>query len=140
MYLKQFQNVILRGDIYYADLNPTVGSEQGGVRPLVILQNNVGNRYSPTVIAASITASPKKPLPTHAAIGHACGRLKESFVLLEQIRTIDRSRLREYVGRLDKQEMKKIDEALAISVGLAPAPIYVTETEEAVWKKQQPKP
>ncbi|NNJ33185.1 type II toxin-antitoxin system PemK/MazF family toxin [Lacrimispora amygdalina] len=114
---------MLRGDIYYADLNPTVGSEQGGVRPLVILQNNVGNRYSPTVIAAAITAKPKKPLPTHASIGHACGRLKESFVLLEQIRTIDRSRLREYVGRLDEQEMQKIDEALAISVGLAPAPI-----------------
>jgi len=123
VYLKQFQKVILRGDIYYADLNPTVGSEQGGVRPLVILQNNIGNRHSPTVIAAAITAKPKKPLPTHAAIGHACGHLKESFVLLEQIRTIDRSRLREYVGRLDTQEMKKIDEALAISVGLAPAPI-----------------
>ena len=121
--MKQFQKIVLRGDIYYADLNPTVGSEQGGVRPLVILQNNIGNRYSPTVIAAAITAKPKKPLPTHAAIGHACGRLKESFVLLEQIRTIDRSRLREYVGRLDEQEIQKIDEALAISVGLAPAPI-----------------
>ena len=121
--MKQFHNTILRGDIYYADLNPTVGSEQGGVRPLVILQNNVGNRYSPTVIAAAITAKPKKPLPTHASIGHACGRLKESFVLLEKIRTIDRSRLREYVGRLDEQEMHKIDEALAISVGLAAAPI-----------------
>ena len=140
MYLKQFQKIVLRGDIYYADLNPTVGSEQGGVRPLVILQNNIGNRYSPTVIAAALTAKPKKPLPTHAAIGHACGRLKESFVLLEQIRTIDRSRLREYVGRLDTQEMRKIDEALAISVGLVPAPLSVTETEEAVWKKQPSKP
>lgn len=138
--MKQFQKIVLRGDIYYADLNPTVGSEQGGVRPLVILQNNIGNRYSPTVIAAAITAKPKKPLPTHAAIGHACGRLKESFVLLEQIRTIDRSRLREYVGRLDTQEMRKIDEALAISVGLVPAPLSVTETEEAVWKKQPSKP
>ena len=138
--MKQFQKIVLRGDIYYADLNPTVGSEQGGVRPLVILQNNIGNRYSPTVIAAALTAKPKKPLPTHAAIGHACGRLKESFVLLEQIRTIDRSRLREYVGRLDTQEMRKIDEALAISVGLVPAPLYVTETEEAVWKKQPSKP
>ncbi|HBR01742.1 MAG TPA: PemK family transcriptional regulator [Ruminiclostridium sp.] len=138
--MKQFPNVILRGDIYYADLNPTVGSEQGGVRPLVILQNNVGNRHSPTVIAAAITASPKKKLPTHASIGHACGQMKESFVLLEQIRTIDRSRLREYVGRLDEQAMKKIDEALGISVGLAPVPLHDTETEEAVWKKQQPKP
>ena len=122
MYLKQFHNTILRGDIYYADLNPTVGSEQGGVRPLIILQNNVGNRYSPTVIAAAITAKPKKPLPTHAAIGHACGRLKESFVLLEQIRTIDRTRLQEWVGRLGQQEMEEINQALSISVGLSPAP------------------
>ena len=121
--MKQFHNTILRGDIYYADLNPTVGSEQGGVRPLVILQNNVGNRHSPTVIAAAITAKPKKPLPTHAAIAGISGLSRESFVLLEQIRTIDRSRLREYVGRLDEQEMQKIDEALAISVGLAPVPI-----------------
>ena len=138
--MKQFPNVILRGDIYYADLNHTVGSEQGGMRPLVILQNNVGNRHSPTVIAAAITASPKKPLPTHASIGHACGQMKESFVLLEQIRTIDRSRLREYVGRLDEQKMKKIDKALAISVGLISVPLHDTEMEEAVWKKQQPKP
>ena len=121
MYLKQFQKIVLRGDIYYADLNPTVGSEQGGVRPLVILQNNIGNRYSPTVIAAAITAKPKKPLPTHAAIGHACGRLKESFVLLEQIRTIDRTRLQEWVGRLGQQEMEEINQALIISVGLSPA-------------------
>lgn len=129
--MKQFQNVILRGDIYYADLNPTVGSEQGGVRPLVILQNNVGNRYSPTVIAAAITAKPKKPLPTHAAIAGIEGLSRESFVLLEQIRTIDRCRLREYVGKLDSQEMKKIDEALAISVGLAPALFRATEKEDA---------
>ena len=116
--MKQFHNTILRGDIYYADLNPTVGSEQGGVRPLIILQNNVGNRYSPTVIAAAITAKPKKPLPTHASIGHACGRLKESFVLLEQIRTIDKSRLRERMGRLDEGTMTAVDNALAVSFGL----------------------
>ena len=118
MYLKQFHNTILRGDIYYADLNPTVGSEQGGVRPLIILQNNVGNRYSPTVIAAAITAKPKKPLPTHAAIGHACGRLKESFVLLEQIRTIDKKRLKERMGELDTPSMNRVDNALSISFGL----------------------
>ena len=129
--MKQFQNVILRGDIYYADLNPTVGSEQGGVRPLVILQNNVGNRYSSTVIAAAITAKPKKPLPTHASIAGIGGLSRESFVLLEQIRTIDRCRLRDYVGRLGTQEMKKIDEALAISVGLAPALFRAIEKENA---------
>ena len=122
--MKQFQKIVLRGDIYYADLNPTVGSEQGGVRPLVILQNNIGNRYSPTVIAAAITAKPKKPLPTHAAIGHACGRLKESFALLEQIRTIDRIRLRGWIGKLDAQEMEEINQALSISVGLSPALFY----------------
>lgn len=129
--MKQLEKMIQRGDIYYADLNPTVGSEQGGVRPLVILQNNVGNRYSPTVIAAAITAKPKKPLPTHAAIAGIGGLSRESFVLLEQIRTIDRCRFREYVGRLGTQEMKRIDEALAISIGLAPVFFRATEKEDA---------
>lgn len=109
--MKQFEKIILRGDIYYADLNPTVGSEQGGVRPLVILQNNVGNRYSPTVNAAAITTSPKKPLPTHAAIGHACGQMKESFVLLEQIRTIDRCRLRQ--GAISRAEADRTAQRIA---------------------------
>jgi len=140
VYLKDSKRTILRGDIYYADLSPTIGCEQGGVRPVLILQNNVGNLHSPTVIVAAITASPKKPLPTHVGIGHACGRLKESFVLLEQIRTIDRSRLRDYVGELDKHEMEEIDHALSISVGLAPAHLYGTETEDVSWKKQQLKP
>lgn len=113
---------ISRGDIFYADLSPVVGCEQGGVRPVLILQNDIGNRHSPTTIVCAITGKPKKPLPTHAAITGA-GRLsRESFALLEQIRTIDRMRLRERIGRLGHQEMEEIDQALSISVGLAPAP------------------
>ena len=114
--------VISRGDIFYADLSPVVGCEQDGTRPVLILQNDIGNRYSPTVIVCAITGKPKKPLPTHAVIAGA-GRLsRESFALLEQIRTIDRIRLREWIGRLDVHEMEKIDQALIISVGLTPAP------------------
>lgn len=94
---------ISRGDIYYADLNPVVGCEQGGIRPVLILQNDIGNRHSPTTIVCAITGKPKKPLPTHTAIAGA-GRLsRESFALLEQIRTIDRARLREWVGRMGGQ-------------------------------------
>ena len=100
---------ISRGDIYYADLRPVIGSEQGGIRPVLILQNNVGNRHSPTVIAAPITSKMGKPrLPTHGSV-----------ILLEQLRTIDKSRLRERVGALDTSEMKQIDWALGVSVGLA---------------------
>ena len=113
---------ISRGDIFYADLSPVVGCEQGGTRPVLILQNDVGNRYSPTVIICAITGKPKKPLPTHAVIAGASRLSRESFALLEQIRTIDRIRLREWIGRLDVHEMEKIDQALSISVGLAPAP------------------
>ena len=111
---------LCRGDIYYADLSPVVGSEQGGVRPVVVLQNNVGNRHSPTVIVAAITSSTHKArLPTHGAVGGNTGRLyRNSIVLLEQVRTIDRVRLREHIGALDETEMARIDAALEISVGL----------------------
>lgn len=115
---------IHRGDIYYADLSPTVGSEQGGVRPVLILQNNMGNRYSPTVIAAAITSrTDKSRLPTHVSIGKKSvhGLHKDSTVLLEQIRTIDRMRLKEHIGSLDDMDMEQINEALEISMGLAPA-------------------
>ncbi len=112
---------ISRGDIYYADLNPVVGCEQGGIRPVLILQNDIGNRHSPTTIVCAITGKPKKPLPTHTAFAGA-GRLSmESFALLEQIRTIDRTRLRGWIGRLDDQKMEEINQALSISVGLSPA-------------------
>lgn len=112
---------ISRGDIFYADLSPVVGCEQGGIRPVLILQNDIGNRYSPTTIVCAITGKQKKPLPTHSAIA-GVGRLSiESFALLEQIRTIDRARLREKVGNLSDHDMKKINQALSISVGLSPA-------------------
>ena len=112
---------IRRGDICYADLSLVVGSEQGGIRPVLILQNNVGNRHSPTVIVCAITGrTEKNNIPTHVRIGTACGCSKESFALLEQIRTIDRIRLKEKVGTLSGHKMEQINQALSISVGLDP--------------------
>ncbi|HOM98050.1 MAG TPA: type II toxin-antitoxin system PemK/MazF family toxin [Acetomicrobium sp.] len=120
--MRDYKKNIRRGDIFYADLSPVVGSEQGGVRPVLILQNNVGNRHSPTVIVCAITGRTEKSnIPTHVRIGTACGCSKESFALLEQIRTIDRIRLREKVGNLSGHEMERINQALSISVGLDPA-------------------
>ena len=112
--------LIRRGDIYYADLSPVVGSEQGGVRPVLIIQNNVGNRYSPTVIAAAITSrGTKANLPTHIKLyADNSGLSKDSVVLLEQIRTIDKKRLKEKMGTLGAYDMDKVDEALSISFGL----------------------
>lgn len=111
---------VKRGEIYYADLSPVVGSEQGGVRPVLIVQNDVGNRYSPTVIAAAITSQQDKSrLPTHISLNSKnCGLAKDSVVLLEQIRTIDKKRLKEKMGRLDDSSMGKINQALSISFGL----------------------
>ncbi len=109
-----------RGDIYYADLSPVVGSEQGGVRPVLIVQNDVGNRYSPTVIAAAITSQKEKAkLPTHIELDSKhCGLTKDSVVLLEQIRTIDKRRLREKMGSIDADSMSQVNKALSISFGL----------------------
>nr|WP_038602185.1 type II toxin-antitoxin system PemK/MazF family toxin [Peptoclostridium acidaminophilum] len=109
-----------RGDIYYADLSPVIGSEQGGVRPVLIVQNDIGNKYSPTVIVAAITAKiDKAKLPTHVEIkANEYGLVKNSVVLLEQIRTIDKRRLREKIGSFDEKLMLKVDEALQISLGL----------------------
>ncbi len=114
------QNGVRRGDIYYADLSPVVGSEQGGMRPVLIVQNNTGNRYSPTVIAAAITSQMNKAkLPTHIELtGHGYGLTKDSVVLLEQIRTLDKRRLKERMGRLDDALMNKVDTAIAVSFGL----------------------
>ncbi len=111
---------IKRGDIFYADLSPVVGSEQGGVRPVLIVQNDVGNKHSPTVIAAAITSQKEKSkLPTHIEL-HAqnCGLSKNSVVLLEQIRTLDKKRLKEKMGNLDNSVMTMINSALSISFGL----------------------
>ena len=111
---------IKRGDIYYADLSPVVGSGQGGVRPVLIVQNDIGNKFSPTVIAAAITSQINKAhLPTHIEISaEDYGLSKDSVILLEQIRTIDKKRLKEKIGRLDLRNMRKIDRALEVSFGL----------------------
>jgi mRNA interferase MazF len=112
--------VIRRGDIFYADLSPVIGSEQGGIRPVLIVQNDIGNKYSPTVIAAAITSQINKAkLPTHTEISASeYGLIKDSVILLEQIRTIDKKRLKEKIGHLDDELMEKVNEALSISFGL----------------------
>lgn len=111
---------IKRGDIYYADLSPVVGSEQGGIRPVLIVQNDVGNKYSPTVIAAAITSQKyKTKLPTHISVDAVdCGLQKDSIVLLEQVRTLDKKRLKERMGNLPTDEMNKVNRALSVSFGL----------------------
>ena len=130
---------VKRGDIYYADLSPVVGSEQGGVRPVLIIQNDVGNKYSPTVIAAAITSRMgKTKLPTHIDVyAERAGLARDSVVLLEQVRTLDKRRLKEKMGHLDEGTMQKVDRAIAVSVGLGdwhptehasptPAPAVIT--------------
>ena len=112
--------IVKRGDIYYADLSPVIGSEQGGVRPVLIVQNDIGNKYSPTVIAAAITSQINKAkMPTHIEIdAKEYGLTKDSVILLEQIRTIDKKRLKEKIGKADQLLIKKVNEALLISFGL----------------------
>ena len=116
-------NNIKRGDIFYADLSPVVGSEQGGLRPVLIIQNDVGNRYSPTVIAAAITSRMGKTrLPTHIDIYAArAGLAKDSVILLEQVRTLDKRRLRERMGHLDESVMERVNTAIAVSFGIGTA-------------------
>ncbi len=112
--------IVKRGDIFYADLSPVIGSEQGGVRPVLVIQNNIGNKYSPTIIIAAITSQLKKAkLPTHIEIRAGnFGLIKDSVLLLEQIRTIDRKRMKDRIGRCDRDFMKKVNKALEISVGI----------------------
>ncbi len=111
---------VRRGDIYYADLSPVIGSEQGGVRPVLIVQNDVGNRYSPTVIAAAITSrTDKSKLPTHIEVfADKYGLARDSVILLEQIRTIDKKRLKEKMGHLDDDVMNRVNDAITVSFGL----------------------
>ena len=113
-------NPVRRGDIYYADLSPVVGREQGGMRPVLIIQNDTGTRHSPTVIAAAITSQTGKAnLPTHISLAaRSCGLTRDSVILLEQVRTLDTSRLRERMGRLDEPAMHQVDNAIAVSFGL----------------------
>ena len=112
--------IVKRGDIYYADLSPVIGSEQGGIRPVLVVQNDVGNRYSPTVIVSAITSQINKAkLPTHIEIAaRDYGLQKDSVILLEQIRTIDKKRLKEKIGHLDDELMEMVNEALKISFGM----------------------
>ena len=113
-------SIVKRGEIYYADLSPVVGSEQGGMRPVLIVQNDTGNRHSPTVIAAAITSRlDKAKLPTHIPLAEgSAGLNRDSIILLEQIRTLDKTRLRERMGRIDESTMNAVDAALAVSFGL----------------------
>lgn len=124
---------VRRGEIYYADLSPVVGSEQGGIRPVLIIQNDVGNRFSPTVIAAAITSRRDKArLPTHIPLcASGCGLTKDSIILLEQIRTIDKQRLRECMGGIPYEVMKQVDNALEISFGLIPRPRRAAQPKAA---------
>lgn len=112
--------IVKRGDVFYADLSPVVGSEQGGVRPVLVVQNNIGNKYSPTIIISAITSRINKAkLPTHVEINAPeYGLPKDSVVLLEQVRTIDKKRLREKIGRFTEEMMERVDECLKISLGL----------------------
>jgi len=113
------RQAIRRGDLFYADLNPVVGSEQGGIRPVLVIQNDVGNHFSPTVVAAAITSrKAKNSLPTHILLENVPGLAPTSLLLLEQLRTIDRKRLRGYIGRISKEKMLEVDAALAISIGI----------------------
>lgn len=113
------RKAIRRGDLFYADLNPVVGSEQGGICPVLVIQNDVGNHFSPTVVAAAITSrKAKNSLPTHILLENVPGLAPTSLLLLEQLRTIDRKRLRGYIGRISKEKMLEVDAALAISIGI----------------------
>lgn len=111
---------VYRGDMYYADLSPITGSEQGGIRPVLIIQNNIGNRYSPTVIVAAMSGktTEKANLPTHYKVRAYAGLKEESLILLEQIRTIDKQRLGDYIGQLGQKDMEQVDRCLAISLDL----------------------
>lgn len=129
---------IKRGDIYYADLNPTVGCEQGGIRPVLIIQNNTGNHFSPTVITAAITGRRKKDMPTHVLLDEEGTRLfTDSCILLEQVRTIDRERLKEYVGHADEETMQRVDKAIAVSFGLMAKPQTVVASAR-LWQRKTP--
>ena len=134
---------IKRGDIYYADLSPVVGSEQGGLRPVLIVQNDIGNRYSPTVIAAAITSKlGKNKLPTHIDIyASEVGLAKDSVILLEQIRTLDKRRLREKMGHLNESVMARVNDAIQVSFGLVEQPAVRERANVRVYTgRETPKP
>lgn len=122
-FMSRYTDYIVRGDVYFADLNPVVGNETGGIRPVVIIQNDVGNKSSTTVIAAVTSRARKQDLPVHVALTERTGGLAENTtILLEQIRTIDKRRLKNYLGHLDDETMRRIDNALSFSVGVSAIP------------------
>jgi len=111
--------IIKRGDIFFADLSPVVGSEQGGLRPVLVIQNDVGNKYSPTIIVAAITSQVKTKLPTHVEIGMlGNGLTRNSVILMEQLRTIDKTRLKEKIGHIDEPAIERVQNALSVSLGM----------------------
>ncbi|MBO5320286.1 MAG: type II toxin-antitoxin system PemK/MazF family toxin [Ruminococcus sp.] len=110
--------IVKRGDVFYADLDPIIGSEQGGIRPVLVVQNNVGNKYSPTVVVLPISSAKKINMPTHIRIFGSKMLPNDSVILAEQIRTIDRNRLKDYVGSVGLEIMKKVDRAMKISIGV----------------------
>ncbi len=110
--------IVKRGDVFYADLDPIIGSEQGGVRPVLVVQNNVGNKYSPTVVVLPISSAKKTNMPTHIRIYGTKMLSKDSVIMAEQIRTIDRNRLRNYIGSVGLEIMGKVDRAVKISIGV----------------------
>lgn len=120
----------LRGEMYYANLDPVFGSEQSGFRPVLIIQNDIGNRYSPTVIVAPITTGTKAKLPTHCYLYEGRETKESSVVLLEQLRTLDKRRLKKYIGKLKKSSMNEVDRALAVSVGLSKLLCYKKDYSE----------
>ena len=121
-----------RGEMFYADLSPYIGSEQGGRRPVIVIQNDTGNQHSPTVIIAAVTSKTMKArLPVHVRLPSEIGLEKDSIALLEQIRTIDKSRLESYIGRLDEATMSRIDRALGISVGIDTPGHYIKRADKA---------
>ena len=110
--------LIKRGDIFYADLNPVVGSEQGGIRPVLVVQNNIGNKHSPTLVVLPLSTAKKNKLPTHICVRNSKILPKDSIILAEQIRTIDRYRLKSYVGSVDFELLEKVEKAMKISIGV----------------------
>jgi mRNA-degrading endonuclease toxin of MazEF toxin-antitoxin module len=126
-----------RGDLYYVSLDPVVGSEQGGTRPALIIQNNTGNQFSPTLIIAPLTSriSKKSKLPTHYLIPSCCGLKRPSIVLLEQIRTVDKQRVRSYIGTLDSRQMFAVNARILISLGLSNLLVYLNTQQNERWQK-----
>lgn len=116
------KKTVKRGDIYYADLSPVVGCEQGGIRPVIVIQNNIGNKHCPTVIVAAITSQHKKQMPTHIHLSvDECRLSSDSTIMLEQVRTIDKNRLKNFVSNITKEKMEEINQAILVSLGLPDA-------------------